>query len=273
MQRSSRLAFLLLLAAHSAGTAQSSAITLAAEPERTVGDDIEMAWEAVKHSISSPGRWQAEDWYKFSVVSGLTVGSVAVEESVRDAILDAQSGFADVLERVGWWYGSPLFTVPFTLTTYAAGALFDSHDVRDTGLMMAESIVLVALIQQPLRIIAGRARPKVGLGHLSFKPFTLGNDYASFVSGHSWSAMSLSNILARQIDRWWASIGLYLLAGVTGWSRVYSDSHWLSDVLAGGSLGYFSSTTLWNWHRDQEELNSASTLLRGATWLHVTFHF
>jgi hypothetical protein len=82
---------------------------------------------------------------------------------VRDAILDAKSGFADVLERVGWWYGSPLFTVPFTLTTYAAGALFDADDVRDTGLMMAESIVLVALIQQPLRIIAGRARPKVGL--------------------------------------------------------------------------------------------------------------
>jgi hypothetical protein len=51
---------------------------VAAEPQRTVGDDIETGWEAIKHALSSPGRWDAEDWYTFSVVSGLTVGSAAI---------------------------------------------------------------------------------------------------------------------------------------------------------------------------------------------------
>jgi len=273
MHRSSVLALLLFLSTNSAGAGQWSPVVLQAEPERTVGDDIELGWEAIKYTLSSPGRWDADDWFTFAIVSGTTVGSVAVEESVRDALREARSGVGDVLERIGWWYGSPLFTVPFTLTTYTAGALFDSNDVRDTGLMMAESIILVALIQQPLRIIAGRARPKVGLGHLSFRPFSFGNDYASFISGHTWSAMSISNILARQIDRWWASIGLYLLAGVTGYSRMYSDSHWLSDVLAGGAAGYFSSTTLWNWHQDQTGYMPVPNSLRDATWLHISWRF
>jgi membrane-associated phospholipid phosphatase len=273
MQRPSVFSLLLLLSTSSTGEAQWSSIALQAESERTVGDDIQLGWEAIEHTLSSPARWNADDWFTFAVVSSTTVASVTFEESVRDVFQAATSDVGDALERVGYWYGSPVFTVPFTVTTYTAGVLFDSDSVRDTGLMMAESLLLVALIQQPLRIVAGRARPHLGLGHLAFRPFTLDGDYASFVSGHAWSAFGISNILARQIDRWWASIGLYALAGIAGLGRMYSDSHWLSDVLVGGASGYFSSTTLWNWHNERAGSEAVSSSLQDATWLYVTFRF
>ena len=34
-----------------------------------------------------------------------------------------------------------------------------------------------------------------------------------------------------------STAGLYALAGVTAWSRVYHDNHWFSDTFLGAALG------------------------------------
>ena len=68
-------------------------------------------------------------------------------------------------------------------------------------MMMMDVLLFVGLVQQPARMIAGRARPELGEGHFSFKPFTTANERASFISGHAWSAFGISNIVARQIDQ------------------------------------------------------------------------
>jgi membrane-associated phospholipid phosphatase len=215
-------------------------------------------------------RWESADWVAVGAVAGATAGSLLAEERVRAAFLPNGSGVADVLERVGWAYGSPLFTVPASLLTLGAGALFDADDVRDTGILMSELLLTVLLVQQPLRIVVGRARPLTQEGHLSFRPFTFGNDYASFISGHSWSAFGISNIVARQIDRTWARVSLYALATITALSRMYADAHWLTDVVLGSVLGYAISTALWNRH--QEENASPETVLRAPTrrWLVIS---
>jgi membrane-associated phospholipid phosphatase len=178
-------------------------------------------------------------------VAGAYAGSYLLEERLRSLLQTNRSGIADALERVGWAYGSPLFTVPASLLTLGAGAALGDDDVRDTGLMMGELLLSALLVQQPVRIAVGRARPYMDEGHLSFRPFTFGNDYASFISGHSWSAFGISNIVARQIDEPWAWVGFYSLASITALSRLYSDNHWLTDVVLGSVLGYVLSTAIW----------------------------
>ena len=79
-------------------------------------------------------------------------------------------------------------------------------------------------------------------------------------------------MVARQIDQGWAYATLFTLAGITGWSRLYADKHWLSDVLLGSVLGYLSSTTVWRWfedHRNGQDLAAVSS----ARWITFRFRF
>jgi membrane-associated phospholipid phosphatase len=151
--------------------------------------------------------------------------------------------------KVGDVIGSPTYTVSFSLATWGVGAVFGAPKVRETGLMLFEHMIIVGLIQQPLRVIVGRARPRTGEGNTSFDPFTKDDAYASFISGHAWSTFGIATILSHQINRTWASVGLYALAMTTPLSRMHDDKHWLTDVLVGSALGYYSAHTIWSWHK------------------------
>jgi membrane-associated phospholipid phosphatase len=214
--------------------------------------------------------WETSDWAAVGAATAATIGSYLIEERVRAAFQANRSDVADLLERVGWWYGTPLFTVPASLITWGAGAAFNNNDVRDTGILMSELLLSGLLIQQPVRIAVGRARPFMNEGHFSFRPFTLGNDYASFVSGHSWSAFGISNIVARQVDRTWASVPLYSLATITALSRIYADAHWLTDVLLGSLAGYAISTALWNNEQDEAAAPAGVAEAASRRWLIVS---
>ena len=52
----------------------------------------------------------------------------------------------------------------------------------------------------------------------------------SFFSGHTAMAFAFATSLADDIDRPWATVGLYAAAGAVGWSRIHDNRHWLSAV-------------------------------------------
>lgn len=202
--------------------------------------------------------------------AGVTAGSFLLEERVRAAFQDNRSGVADFLERVGWWYGTPLFTAPASLLTLGAGALFDEDEVKDTGLLMSGVLLTALFGQQPLRIAVGRARPYMEEGHLSFDSFNPSNDYASFVSGHAWISFGISNIVARQIDQTWASVSLYSLATITALSRMYADAHWLTDVILGSIGGYVMSEILWEWNEEDSTPAEAALPAASRRWVVIS---
>jgi membrane-associated phospholipid phosphatase len=252
--------------------ALDGSVAVDAAAGRTFSSDMDDVWNAFTHTLSSPSRWDSSDWVTAGLITGGIAGSTFVEDDVRRSIQGSRGRVGDVLERVGFWYGTPLVTVPASLLTYGAGVAFDSDGVRDTGMMMIDVLLLVGLVQQPARMIAGRARPELDKGHFSFKPFTTANDRASFISGHAWIAFGISNVVARQIDQGWAYATFFTLAGITGWSRLYADRHWLSDVLAGSILGYLSSTTIWRWFEDQR-LGPDVRAVSAGRWITFSFRF
>ncbi len=227
--------------------------------------------QSLPHPEAVPwARWESEDWLAVGAVAGVTASSFLLEAKVRAAFQENRSEVADLLERVGWWYGTPLFTAPASLLTLGAGALFDEDEVKDTGLLMS-GLLLTALVgQQPLRIAVGRARPYMGEGHLSFDSFNLSNDRASFVSGHAWIAFGISNIVARQIDQTWASVSLYSLATITALSRMYADAHWLTDVVLGSISGYVMSEILWEWNEEDDAPSQAALQTASRRWVVIS---
>ena len=57
----------------------------------------------------------------------------------------------------------------------------------------------------------------------------------SFPSGHAASAFAGAAFVQRRYG-WTYGLPLYLAAGFTGWSRIYSDHHFPSDVYVGAAL-------------------------------------
>jgi membrane-associated phospholipid phosphatase len=74
----------------------------------------------------------------------------------------------------------------------------------------------------------------------------------SFPSGHTSNAftnVALSNRNLQYIPmsdnlRIAFEVGNWILGSATGWARIEADAHWLSDVFAGASIGYFFGTFL-----------------------------
>ena len=138
---------------------------------------------------------------------------------------------------------------PFTfgaLATYGIGRLTHSETTADVGLHMTESLVLTTAIGQVIRGALGRARPssavdgptthRFGRGYTNF-------EYRSFPSLHAATAFAASAAAVEEIrlrsprSARWAGPLLYGAASVPGFTRLYLNKHWASDIAAGSFLG------------------------------------
>jgi membrane-associated phospholipid phosphatase len=91
--------------------------------------------------------------------------------------------------------------------------------------------------------IVGRARPGEGQGQWSK---TQDRSDASFPSDHSTIAFAAVTPFAQEYDAPW----LYGLAAAGSLGRTAGRQHWVSDVVAGGVLGYAMGSWLWQSQRD-----------------------
>lgn len=91
---------------------------------------------------------------------------------------------------------------------------------------------------QLLKHLIGRCRPYLedqGACLAAFAGPTFLRGHDSFPSGHATAAFALAGVLARTYPR--ARPLWYALAGAVGLSRLAINAHFLSDVMAGASLG------------------------------------
>ena len=70
-----------------------------------------------------------------------------------------------------------------------------------------------------------------------------GSDRLSFPSGHTSAAFSLATVAGHHYG-WKAGVPAYVLASGIGLSRIEKDKHYLSDVLAGATLGFIVGRTV-----------------------------
>ena len=111
-----------------------------------------------------------------------------------------------------------------------------------TALYIFVAVAISGLIAVAAKYVIGRARPKhfPDSGSFAFDFWSGDASWAGFPSGHATTAMALGVALALLFPRlrW-----LFLCAGF--WiaaSRLFTGSHYPSDVLAGGLLG---AVTAW----------------------------
>ena len=76
---------------------------------------------------------------------------------------------------------------------------------------------------------------------MHFQPFD-GRD--SFPSGHATQAFAVATVIAEHYEQPWVKVASYTLASAVAYSRLNSNSHWASDVVAGAAIGIFVGETV-----------------------------
>jgi membrane-associated phospholipid phosphatase len=175
--------------------------------------------------------WQA------GAVVGLGILTIAVaDESIAEWSQDSahRSQGLDDLANLTKKFGEGVVIAPVTLGLIAVGLVANEPPLLHAGLRVGASVLLTTAVTQVAKYSLGRERPSDTDDPWAFDPF--GGAHAMW-SGHTSSAFAFATALSQEINRPWATVGLYVLATGTAWSRVYDNAHWASDVLVGAAAG------------------------------------
>jgi len=205
----------------------------------------EVVFDDIKYILTSPSRWQDQDWQYLGLAAAGVVGvAVILDRPIRDEMqrhAPNDSRFLKNIERFGAEYSLGVLG-----GFYLAGAIWNNDTataVAKDGL--AASIIASGMITPTIKFITGRARPRENVGIATFHPFSLGySSNSSFPSGHTTQAFAVASVIADHYEETWVSYSSYTVAGLVGAARIYHDAHFASDVLAGAMIGTLVGKTV-----------------------------
>lgn len=164
-----------------------------------------------------------------------------------------------------------LFAVPFLAWFFAK----DWRRALDSLILAAIAVGLADLMGNQLKHLIGRVRPCSALADVNLLTGCGGS--FSMPSNHTANAFAAMATLAF-IWRCRIQAGLWLVAALVGFSRVYVGVHYPSDVLAGGLLGGFigywcskALPVLEGWHRKYPGRTELALSLLIITALRIVF--
>ncbi len=208
--------------------------------------------------------WRRALWAGLPVAA-FTVLSVSridlyVAQTV-DALRSAEKQTVEYVTQLGeaevWLY----ITIPGAILLWAIQRRAWSMRLA----FIAASIGVAGLGVNLLKILCGRYRPGEWFEHrqYGFEPFTVGYDQNSFPSGHAMVAGAVAATLCILFPRAWR---VWVLAGViVASTRLFTGSHYLSDVVAGLYLGTLTTLAMRDLFRDRGLLDHPPDAPAGST--------
>jgi membrane-associated phospholipid phosphatase len=153
------------------------------------------------------------------------------------------------------WWGGP-GVVWFAAFCWLGGRMWKRAVVSEMGLRGLEAIAVASALSGIIKGLAGRSRPFLTPGepwHWSFAHGWTDAKYFSMPSGHTTATFAFAaavTIVAVRVPRYRAAIAVvaFVSAGLVGFARVFTNQHWLSDVVVGALLGSITGIVLTRWH-------------------------
>jgi membrane-associated phospholipid phosphatase len=215
----------------------------------------EFRWRVQQSVSTSPTLPQ---WAKGSLLAGGAVlASAALDKPVDRFVSKHQDARAfDAWGNVGK-------AMPVALAAGAGAAVaFGDSRMQNIGIISLQSIAASGGLSMVTKRVVKRTRPGEGEGicGCTAKP---SDD--SFPSNHAAVAFAAVTPFAQEYDAPW----LYGLAAVGAMGRVADRQHWVSDVVAGGLVGYAMGSWLWQAQRDDSK--SQFAVIPGAKSVSVSW--
>jgi len=176
---------------------------------------------------------------------GLTGLAFTVDHRVQEYFQDRKP--LEDVENIGYIIGagSPEMVVSFALL--GTGELINNKRLADTGVVSLEAYLINGIATLGLKYAVGRERPD-------------GSDHLSFPSGHASLTATMAASISEMYD--WdlrLAIPLYLTATFVGATRFQANEHYLSDVVAGITLGTLVGISVAKYHKEKDANNGAGT--------------
>lgn len=219
------------------------------EPPESFTKGFKALWDDSIFLVTAPARMTLNDTLVVGAVLAGIGGLMAADHGVRYEVQkNTSSGGRDVADGFSA-IGSPIGVLALNAGLIVVGVTSWSYTgnsrLKDAALVSLESEIFSLVSVFVIKEIAGRATPSQGKGTTHFHLFG-GDD--SFPSGHAAVSFATAAVFADRFDQPIAAIA-YGLATAVALSRVYNDKHFLSDVVAGGALGWIIGKTLSVRHR------------------------
>lgn len=247
-----RLIVLLCLVVNTCSAQIDTTGTSTPNDSRSVGHDGLTAIRANGHVATAPARWDGNDWVRAGGVVALTTASFFLDDETSDLMKRNQSSFNTGVSDIFVEFGAGYFAAGLTIATYLTGIVVKDDWIRETAVLMGGTVLFTTAATTLGKVIIGRARPYAGFGSREFIPLKNRSGYRSFPSGHATNAFAISAVLASRIKNPWASAGLYGVATLTAVSRIYSNDHWLSDVVFAAAYSTAVAHSVVNWFENEE---------------------
>jgi membrane-associated phospholipid phosphatase len=160
-----------------------------------------------------------------------------LDQETRDVF--EETSHSDAFSNIGYEVGRPYVVAGGIGVLYLTGLTTKNTRLKAATYDLANGYLLETGIVMALKYAVGRKRPDI-------------TDRLSFPSGHAGSAVLAATILNYHYG---LKVGIpaYLAATYIGASRLKKDSHYLSDVIAGASIGYLVGKTITRRRQVQEQ--------------------
>jgi membrane-associated phospholipid phosphatase len=150
--------------------------------------------------------------------------------------------------------GRPQYALLLLGGAWTAGELSRRGDVAEAALHVTAALAAGGVANGVLKHSIGRERPNETDDPLRFRPLNGHNQWQSFPSGHAVVVFSLASAVSEEARTPWVTALAYGGAAMVGWSRVYDDKHWASDVAGGALVGILAArSTIRLLHRGDDE--------------------
>lgn len=193
-----------------------------------------------------------------------TAGAVGLtyvfDDDIRDKLWGSRSGTLETAADVGDIIGNPLVHLGVAGLVYGGGIVAGSPKWRETGEMLGEAAILADAASFVLKQSIGRSRPSETGDKGSFRPFQFKSDYDSMPSMHTASSFAMASVMASTSENYGVKALYYSVAAFVGFSRMYQDKHWASDVVLGAAIGELCGRVVTRYHSSRRKIALAPML-------------
>jgi len=176
------------------------------------------------------------------IVSAATIGGlIAADHHIADSFKNSSG-------QVRWGgrisnIGAPYLLVPIVASYYGYGVWRDHAKAREIGVLGTESLIDSLLTVGILKEVFQRNRPD------EQDPGKFWGGGSSFPSGHAIQMWSIASLIAHEYhNRPVVAVTAYSLAAIVSASRIAARQHFASDIVAGGTMGWFIGRYVYQTH-------------------------
>lgn len=201
-------------------------------------------WYDQKAIWSSPAHINRDNAKWWAMFGGGTAALIATDQRTSRALPNTTS-------QVTWSkhfseIGATYTTLPVAGGLYLFGRIQNNPKAREAGVLGAEALLDSYMVATIMKIAAGRERPELEEGSGRFFKGKKG-----FPSGHALMSWSFASLISHEYaPRKVAPVIVYSMATIVSASRFSARKHFASDILAGGTIGWFIGRYVFEHHLD-----------------------